>query len=306
MSVSIVLTQMMIIFILILSGYIMTKLKIVDMTGSRQLSAIVSNITNPALVLASAFTQDGTITNRDIFTVSMTALALFFVWFLVGKALGHLLRVPKEEKDYYVLMTMFGNTGFIGLPLVTALLGSKYAIYVAVYNLFFHLIIYTYGNYLISRHGDNKKKTSWKSCINTGTISSILTLVVFCFKIPVPTIASQSIDYMGKATTFLALFIVGISLAQASLKEIFKEVRLYPFVLIRQLILPIIVAVILKQILPDANMRATMIVLCAVPVGNLAFMLARAQGQDAEILSKGIILTTILSMITVPIICMFI
>ncbi len=306
MSASIVLTQMMIIFILILTGYIMTKLKIVDMTGSRQLSAIVSNITNPALVLASAFTQDGTITNRDIVVVSIIALVLFFVWFLVGKALGYVLRVPKEDRDYYTLMTMFGNTGFIGLPLVIALLGSRYAIYVAVYNLFFHLIIYTYGIHLLSRHGDEEKKSNWKNCINTGTISSILTLLIFWFKIPVPTIASQSVDYMGKATTFLALFIVGISLAQASLKEIFKEVRLYPFVLIRQLILPIIAALVLRMVLPDANMRATLIVLCAVPVGNLALMLARARNQDAEVLSKGIILTTILSIITIPIICMFV
>lgn len=306
MSASIVITQMVILFILIFAGYLMTKLKMVDMTGSRQLSAIVSNITNPALIISGAFTQDGTITNHDILIVSIVSLVLFFIWFLVGKGMGYVLRVPKHDRDYYVLMTMFGNSGFIGLPIIIALLGSQYAIYVAVYNLFFNLIIYTYGVYLLSKHGDGGKKSSWKSCINTGTISAILTMVIFCCKIQVPTIVEESIRYMGNATTFLALFIVGISLAQASLKEIFKDVRLYPFILIRQLILPIIVALVLKYILPDVNMRAVMVVLSAVPVGNLAFMLARARNQEAEVLSKGIILTTICSIITIPIVCMFI
>jgi predicted permease len=62
----------------------------------------------------------------------------------------------------------------------------------------------------------------------------------------------------------------------------------------------------MRLFIPDANMRAVMVILCAVPVGNLAFMLARARGQRAEVLSNGVILTTLLSIVTIPIVCLFV
>jgi predicted permease len=98
MSISVLITQMVILFILILMGYVLTKLKMVDMNGSKQLSAIVSTVTNPALILSSAFTQDGSITNRDIFVVSIVSLALFLIWFLAGKCLSILLNIKKDER----------------------------------------------------------------------------------------------------------------------------------------------------------------------------------------------------------------
>lgn len=306
MSASVVMTQMVIFFVLIFTGFLLTKLKIVDMTGSRQLSAIVSNVCNPALLLASAFSKDNQATNDDILLVAAIAFCIYVFWFFVGNVIGPILRVPKEERDYYRLMIMFGNCGFIGIPLATALIGPSCVIYIAVFNLFFNAFIYSYGTFLLSRHCEQEKSMNWKVLVNPGTVASVLTVIIFWFKIPVPTVAAQSIQHMGNATTFLALFIVGISLAQVSLKDVFKEVRLYPFIAIRFVLLPILVASVVKYFVSDANIFSTIVIMCAVPVANLPLMLARERGLQAEILSKSIILSTLLSIVTIPIITMFV
>lgn len=306
MSASVVMTQMIIFFVLILTGYLLTKKKIVDMSGSRQLSAIVSNICNPALLLASAFNEDNKATNEDVLLVAGIALVIYLIWFVVGLVIGPLLRAPKEERDYYRLMVMFANTGFIGIPLVTALIGPSCVIYVAVFNLFFNAFIYTYGNFLIARQSGEKGSVNWKVFVNPGTISSILTVIIFWFKVPVPTVAVQCIQHMGNATTFLALFTVGISLAQVPFKKIFGEVRLYPFIAIRFVLLPILIGQVVKLFVTDADMLAVIVIMCAVPVANMPLMLARGKGLEAEVLSKGILLTTIMSIITIPIITLFV
>lgn len=306
MSTPVVMTQMVIFFVIIFSGYLLTKRKIVDMVGSRQLSAVVSNVCNPALLLASAFNEDNKATNQDVLLIAAIALGIYLLWFLIGNMMGPVLRVPKEERDYYRLMVMFGNTGFIGIPLVTALIGQAYVIYVAVFNLFFNAFIYTYGMYLIARQTGERESVSWKVVVNPGTVASILAVLIFWFKIPVPTVAIQCVQHMGNATTFLALFIVGVSLAQVSFKEIFSETRLYPFVLVRFVLLPIMIAQVVKLFVSDQKTLAVIVIMCAVPVANMPLMLAREKGLEADVLSKGILLTTLLSILTLPIITMFI
>lgn len=306
MSIEIVITQMMIIFVLMAAGLIFMRKKIVDASGVKQISALVSNICNPALLLTSAFSEDNTATNEQVLLVAAIAFFVFTLMLLLGKFVGTLLGAPKDQRNYYCLMTMFGNIGFIGIPLATAILGAGCLIYIAVFNFMFFIYIYTYGIYLLEKQGGLKGKINPRVFLNPGTVSAALTVLIFFLKLPVPTIAAESLTYMGNATVFLAIFVIGTSLAQVSFREIIKEYRLYLFIILRYIAVPVLTALIMKMITDDMIILGTTVIMMAVPAGNMPLMLAKERNLEADILSKGIILSTVLSLVTIPIVTLFV
>lgn len=306
MSIDIVLTQMIIILILMALGYLLMHRGIVNNQGIKQISFIVANICNPAILLTSAFSEDNQASNSEVLMVAVVAFLVFLFLMLLGNMMGPILRAPKDERRYYCLMTMFGNTGFIGIPLTTAILGPSCLIYIAVFNFMFNMFIYTYGIFLLNKQAGTKKRVNWRVFVNPGTVASVLTVIIFLFKIPVPTVAAQSLTYMGNATTFLAIFVIGTSMAQLPFWDIVKERRLYFFIALRYVGLPILITFIMKQISDDILVVGTTVLMTAVPVANMPLMMAKEKELDTKLLAQGIILSTILSVVTIPIVAMFV
>lgn len=306
MSVEVVLTQMLIILVMMAVGFVLMRKGIVDSAGVKQISALVSNVCNPALLLTSAFSEDNKASNQEVLMVAAIAFVIFFVLLLIGNGMGRILRAPKNQWNYYCLMTMFGNVAFIGIPLATAILGNQCLIYIAVFNFMFYIYIYTYGIYLLTKQAGSKEKINPRVFINPGTVAAFLTVLIFFLKIPVPTIAADSLNYMGRATVFLAIFVIGTSLAQVSVKEIVKEFRLYIFIAIRFILIPVITALVMRMITDDILILGVTVIMMAVPVANMPLMLAKERDLDADILSKGIILSTVLSLVTIPIVTLFV
>lgn len=306
MSIEIVITQMLMIFVMMAVGYLLMKRGMVDSAGVRQISAVVTNVCNPCLLISSALSEGNAATNQDVILVGVIAFTIFTVMIFLGKLVSLILRVSKDEKNYYCLMTMFGNSGFIGIPLCSAVLGPQSVIYIAVFNVAFNVYAYTYGAYLLAEYTGEKFSFQLRNIINTGTISSVVAIAIFLLKIQLPTVASQSITYMGNATIFLAIFIIGTSMVAIPMKEVFSEYKLYLFIIIRSILVPIVVAFIMKLITDDMLIIGTMTLVTGMPVGNLPLMMAKERGLDARIISKGIILTTLMSIITLPIVVLFV
>lgn len=303
MSAGIVLQQMIIIFLLIMIGYLVYKKGIIQDSVSKGISALVVNVCNPAILIRSAFDHDPSITYDKLLYAVLGGAILYVVLFLASWILPRVLRVEEQWKNHYALMSLFGNTGFIGIPLVSAVFGSHALIYVAVCNAFFNLLFYTYGIWLAD---GGKSRFLWKNFLNVGNASIILTIVIFLSKIPVPKVFSSTIDYMADTTTFLAMVVIGISLAKTRLRTIFTCGKLYAFIFLRFLVLPVLISFLLRPIVPDEMVYGVMILMACVPVANLPLMRVEETGGNGEMLSKGIILSTVLSLVTIPVVTLFV
>jgi hypothetical protein len=299
MSAGIVFQQMIIISILIVTGYILYKRKIFDDGASKNLSGLVVNVCNPALLVAGCFDRDPSITNHNVLVATVAGFAVYVILILASFVIPTVLRVEKKWKNHYALMCIFGNTGFIGIPLIQALLGSSALIYVVILNIYFNLVFYTWGYYLV---GGETSGFSPKSLINVGNISMILAIVIFMCQPKLPTILVSSVTYMSNATTLLAMLVIGINLARSDLKKIFTQPRLYGLVLLRFLLVPVIVAFVLRLFVKDEMLYGVMVILTAVPVANMPLMRVEETGGDGSVISQGIILTTIFSVLTVPLV----
>ncbi len=300
MSGTIVFQQMLVILILVAIGYGVYKKGWITDAGSRSMSFLVVNITNPALNISSAFRDDLQVTHKDI----LSALLLYLILYLILTAFGHLLANvladKKENRRYYIMQVMYTNVGFIGIPLASAVLGSEAVVYVAIYNIIYNIFFYTHGYTVMFSGIENiNYKVSWKTFINVGTISSILCVFIFWYRLRFPAVIEDVITAGGKATTFMAMIVLGVSLAKIPLKKLVGNYRIFILWGARFLIFPIVAGIVLTRCMDMSLMTSTLILLLAMPVGNMPLMIATQYELDTDILSSGIFISTVLSIVTV-------
>lgn len=299
MDASVIFRQMCMIFLLIAVGCIACKKGIADSRSGRTLSAIVVNICNPALMLTSVLESSGSIGNDKLLLAAAIAVGLYSFLLLLGKILPVFLGKDTLERDQYALMTIFGNIGFIGIPVISAVLGTEVLIYVIICNIIFNILIYTYGKYLVCKNG-GQESTRPHGIFNTGTLVGAACVAIFLCRPQFPEIAVKTVDYIGSATTFLSMMVIGISLANMPLGKIFREKRLYIYILLRQILVPVAIGWALKLLVKDVEMAGTFVLVIAMPVANMPLMLCEENGVDGSLLSKGIVLSTLFSLITIP------
>ncbi len=317
MSITVVLQQMVIIFILIGIGMILYRRKIITEEGSRQISGLIINITNPALLICSALDDGPKASLRELGIALVTYAAVFAILIGTSFLIPRLLRIPRNLHYAYQMLTIFGNVGFIGIPLASAVLGSESLIYVSIFNLLFNLLIYTFGISLLQRAatGQAQEGTTASACqtgtnrlqklINAGTISAAVTIIFYLGNFRVPVIISSALSYTGRATTLLSMLVLGVSVAQMAPKDIFSNPKLYAFTLLRQVLVPIGCMLLMRQFFDNRLILNTMLLMAAVPAANMPLMLAKQMDMETESISQGIILTTVLSLATVPAACLF-
>ncbi len=317
MSITVVLQQMVIIFILIGIGMILYRSKMLSEETSKQISGIIINVTNPALLICSAFDDGPKVSLRELSIAFVSYAAVFALLIVIGFLIPCLLRVPKRLHYTYQMLTIFGNVGFIGIPLASAVLGSESLIFVSIFNLLFNLLIYTYGMTMLQRAAagqaadadsiprHNSTSGRLQKLVNAGTISAVFTIVFYLGDFHVPVVISSTLSYTGRATTLLSMLVLGVSVAQMAPKDIFSHPRLYLFTLLRQILVPIGCVLLLRGLIDNKLILNTMLLMVAVPAANMPLMIAKQMDMDTESISQGIILTTVLSLVTVPVACLF-
>ena len=325
MSITVVLQQMIMIFILIGVGMILYKKEMLSEMTSKQLSGIIVNVTNPALLICSAFSEGPKASLQELGTALVIFLVIYAVLVAVSFLIPHILRVPNKYHYCYQMLTIFGNVGFIGIPLASAVLGTESLIFVSIYNLIYNILIYTFGISVLQRaaarqSADASKRNTntatdqtaipdthvsssrWKKIINAGTISAAATIIFYLADFPVPEIVPSTLTYMGQSTTLLSMLVLGASVAQMALKDIFSNPKLYGFVLLRQVLMPIGCVMLFRFIIGDTLILSTLALMLAVPAGNLPLMLSKQLHVETDTISRGIILSTLLSLITIPVV----
>ena len=309
MSIGIVIEQMVIIFILIGTGVFLFKKGMVNEDTSKHLSNIVINITNPAILILSALDDGPKESLKDLGTASLAIIGVYIFLIIVSNLIPIIIRAPKSEHYQYLMISLFGNTGFLGIPLVSALIGESALIYVSICCLFFNILIYTYGlGTLRKAAGASDSRTSFwdisKKLVNVGTVSALITVVLYLLDLPIPNFVREPFRYAGNCTTYMSMIVLGIAVAQMIPREVFRDFRMYVYIIIRQILISVIIALVLSLFIKNKLILNTLVIEFAVPAGNMSLMFSKQLNLDASVISRGVIMTTLLSVITIPIVTM--
>ena len=302
---------MLVIFLLMLLGYFAYKRGIVTEPAVKGISGLVSNFCGPAMALNAAVANETPIAPAAFGGAFALCAAVYGILILAGMLINLLLRVRREERYSYQLPTVFGNVGFIGYPVCLAVLGQESLIYVTISVLLFNLLVYTYGKQMLAKAAHAGAETGGlaarlKLLVNPGTVSSVLALIIYLSHPRVPGFIGDVLSYTAGATVFLSMLVLGCSLAASPLKKLLLDgKRVYLYLAIRMLALPIAVVLILKLFVHDPLLLGTMAVLVSLPGGTLPLMLCKELDLEAGELSRAIILSTVICVFTIPVVCLF-
>ncbi len=308
------LEQMVVLFLLMGIGYLCYKKNIITDEVSKKLSAIVVNIANPALVLTGCMGEEK-IQGRELLLTIAIILAIYIALILIAQVLPRMLHVEKKSRGVFKAMTIFSNIGFMGFPVVAALYGNSALLYAALFTIPYNILIYTYGIASMSvRKEDEEGIPALKNqsgfrpllgrILNAGVIACIVTMILYLFQIPIPAMLGDTITHLSNLTAPLSMMVIGASLAVIDLKKLFTDKKLLLFSLIKLLVIPIVGVLIIKQFVSNEMICGVCMVMLATPVGSMTAMLAQQYEGDYEMASKGVALTTVLSVITMPVVSM--
>ena len=248
-------TQMVALFAAIGVGYICKKTGVMDADFDKKLSGLVLSATLPALILASVLNVDSLpdpVLMGQIIGLSVLSYALFIP---IAYIVTYALRIPDGRRGVYRFMLIFGNTGFIGYPVLSAIFGPQAVVYAVVYNIVFNLLSFTFGAWLIASDNEYgvKVRMSWRDFITPCNIATLITMALaFCGVHAVP-VVGPALSTIGSFTTPATLLIVGSSLANLPAAKLLGTPRLWIACLVRMVAIPLLIFAVMR---PPCRRRA--------------------------------------------------
>ena len=303
---------MIVIFVMILIGVYLYKKKHLSNESSKDLSWLIVNVTNPITLLCSALSEEEKVSVGELGIAFLSFAVMYAILIPLAYLIPMLLNVDRDRRYAYRMLAIFGNVGFIGIPFASAVLGPKSLIFVSICCLVFNIIIYTYGAASLKavakeQHPDEDREDvfSAKDIINSGTVMAVITIVVYLLDIKMPDIIDSTLNYIADCTTFLSMIVLGVSVAQMVPKEVFTRWRLYVFLILRQILVPVLFIFVMRMFITNELILKTIAVMAAMPAANMPLMMAKQYGVKEDMISAGIILTTLTSIITIPAVMYF-
>lgn len=318
MNVFVIFGQMLVLFAMMMIGYFTYRGKWVNDDTSARLSKLVVNVFNPVLVVNGVLGQNDSADSQKVISNLVLIILYFAILIVLSFIISFLLRPEKKTKSIYQLMTIFSNLGFMGIPVIKSIYGNEAVIYVAFYILAYNLLVYTYGMALTKRAALEKNRQTVvsgevkgtfllfiKRIINPGVVAALIAITIFATDVKLPAFIGSFCDYVGNATIPLSMILIGVSIAQTDIRKMFGDIRIYLFILLRMVVLPIIVIFLMRNLAIDSVVFGVFIIEFGMPVGSIITLMAKESGADAEYCTKGIVLSTLASIVTIPLVCAF-
>lgn len=282
-------------FLLMILGYVIYIKGWIDEVGTKQISNLLIRVIAPIIMITTF--------QREFSIEKFKQLFLAFIFSFISMIIGFIIAkiIFKKEQKLEQFAVTFSNAGFIGIPLVQAILGNDSIFYLSAYLVCFNLLNWTYGIYLLT--GEKESVSIKQALVNPATIGSAIGIILFSFSIKLPEIVLSALNSVGAINTPLAMIVLGVYIAQSKLKSLFNDYRIYFSSFISLVVIPVIMIFALLLIPEKYNeIKNVILIATAAPVGVSVAIFAEQYGSDYEYGSRIISLSTFMSLLTIPVI----
>ena len=299
-------------FLIIIIAYICCKCGAFGKEARLHVTRLVLHVAIPGVTLASVLTQDDLPGAAEILGLLAVAFSSYLILIAAAYIVPKLLRAEGAEVGIYRFMVAFANVGFIGYPVTQAIFGDRAVFYTCVFNLPFNFLAFSVGVIFIrksaaagsAQDGAAKSVITYKTFLTPCLISSVLAIILALTGWKGPAFIGDTCTILGNITTPAALLVIGSSLAEMPVKEMFSNGRVYVFALFRLLILPLIVYFIYRGFVRDALLLGECVIISAMPVATNGTMLCLQYKADEKLMAQGTFITTLASLVTIPMLAM--
>lgn len=295
-----VFNQVLILFFIMLVGFYAKKRDFINESVSKKLSQLLLKVTAPLFVISSfqiSFTQE--ILN-NVMIVFIFGIAAHTISALLGQVLFQ--RFKDGTKKIMKFAATYSNCAFMGFPLLDSMFGKVGVLFGSVYVATFNIFVWTNGVMIFSNEKKMDRNTIKKALINPGIVSVVIGILLFLLSIKLPYPAAKSIELLGSMTVPLSMLIIGANLASCNFKKLLYGLELYYITAIRLVFLPLIAYIILKLLGFSGTLLSLCTLLVAMPVATTTTIFAEMYDEDALFASRVVAFSTLLSIITIPLI----
>lgn len=289
-----------VLFIYMVVGFYCRKSGIFNDVARDKLTDLVIKITLPCMIFESFNMPFSLETLKQGGQAILIATVMAVVALLLGKVLYN--RFPYEEKSILQYGTLVSNSGFAGLPVVSGAYGDEGLFLGSLFIIPTRILMWSAGISLFTKA--DAKQAVKKVMLNPGIIAVEVGLIRMILQIPLPHFVDSAVDNLGACTSPLAMALVGAILADVPLKTVFDPKSFY-LVAVRQFLLPGICLVALRLLGMDPLTIGVSVVITGMPIGSTTAILAQKYGADAKFASKCVFISTLTSLVTVPILTLF-
>ncbi|MBR6106848.1 MAG: AEC family transporter [Oscillospiraceae bacterium] len=320
MHINVIVQQMAKLFLILCLGAVLAKIELLDVHTKQKLTKLLLYVTTPMMMIDAFCERMKTVELQEqadtapgipVGTLFLYSFLFYILLIVLAVLLVYGTGTGKKDRRLYLFMTVFGNVGFMGFPVVEAVYGSEGLFYAAILNSVFNIFVYTFGVVLMggtsSKEGGSISETlrgiPWKKLLLTpAVLCTAVGVVIFVFRIHLPAILSDTCSTLGSLTSPLAMLVVGANLSGMKAGEMLTNMRMNIYVLLRQIALPLIFWLIIRQIVTHEVLAPTLLLLSCMPVANTTALFATEYGGNEKLASQGIFLTTLFSLVSFPLI----
>lgn len=288
-------------FLVMILGLVLRRKGIVQESGKSLLTDLVINVTLPASILKS-FQMEF---NRQILS-SCLVICVVAVLIQIGSyLLGMILYpgFPDNRKKVLQYATICSNAGILGNPIAEGIFGGLGLLYASIYVIPQRVFMWSVGLTYFTEAPD--KKTLVKKVLSHPCIVSVfIGFILMVWQIPLPGFLNLTVKTVANANTFLAMMLVGTILAEVPVRELPNRATIY-YSFVRLFLVPFLVFAGCRLGQVDSLVTGVSVVLSGMPAASVTAVMASKYGKDEIFATKCVVLTTLLSMLTVPVWCIF-
>ncbi|MDD3363100.1 MAG: AEC family transporter [Hespellia sp.] len=289
-------------FIMMGIGFFLRKKDIITTPGKLVLTDLVIDLILPCNII-SAFCMEF---SKEILMQGLAILIISCLNQVMCVILAYTLyrKFPKEQKMVLQYGTICSNAGFLGNPVAEGIYGPIGLLYASIYLIPQRIIMWSAGVSFFTE-SPNKKTLAKKVLTHPCIVAVLIGIVLMVSQIQLPVFLGNTIDNIGDCTTAIVMILIGAILAEADIKTMVTKTTA-GYSLLRLIIIPVIVLIGCKLAGMSALVTGLSTILAAMPAGTTTVILAVKYNGDEEFATKCVVLTTVLSMIMIPIWCFII
>lgn len=289
--------QVLILFIIILTGAVCYWFGIIKEDGKRVLSDMLLYLITPAMLLNSYMVEfDPTTFHNLLETFLLSGILL-----LLGLAASYVFTWRMKSPNIVILRfaCTFSNAGYMGFPLIRALFGEEGVLYAGAFLTMFNLLVWTCG--YVSVSGKVQPKEIAVSIITCPSmIAAVLGLMIYLLRIPVSEIIKSPVSMIGDMNTPVSMIVIGLTIAGNDVRKLLKSRELGAVILLRLFVTPLIGALLFFFLGVRGMVPMIALILEACPCAAIATMFAIKFNHSQNLAAGSVVITTLLSIVTLP------
>jgi malate permease and related proteins len=311
MQTQVIITQIIILAVVVLIGAIAAKFRVLTIDSKDMLSKVIFNISLPLMLFTNFFRLEATprLIANSITILAISGFVIFFLLF-IGWLIVKIFRLQGSEAAVFKVHSMFGNTIFLGFPLITALYGVEGLLYASMFQLVSTIIMWTAGVIILSKGNGASWKKSLRQVINPNTVATLTGLICFTLSVRLPDILLKPMTELGSSNTWLSMLYIGAMLVLSNVGGLLKKKNLYLVSFSRLVLGPSLLIVIfyliatMTGLAPEKLVTSVIILEASMPCMVTVVIMAKEFGSDDRLATGNVFVSTIISILTLPLVVM--